>query len=74
MYGRRYSVSTVIMDDLLRSLPSIERLLARPLAERLSEDLSRERVRDLLREITGRLRVELIDFKSQISNLKSLCE
>jgi L-seryl-tRNA(Ser) seleniumtransferase len=28
-------------------------------------------VRDLLREITGRLRVELIDFKSQISNLKS---
>jgi L-seryl-tRNA(Ser) seleniumtransferase len=47
------------MEDLLRSLPSIERLLARPLAERLSEDLSRERVRDLLREITARLRIEL---------------
>ncbi len=44
---------------LLRSLPSIERLLERPLASRLSAEISRERVRDLLREITDELRVKL---------------
>ena len=42
--------------ELLRSLPSIERLLTRPVAERLSVELSRERVRDLLREIIGEIR------------------
>jgi L-seryl-tRNA(Ser) seleniumtransferase len=45
--------------EMLRSLPSIERLLERPLASQLSVDLSRERVRDLLREITGELREHL---------------
>ena len=39
-------------DHLLRSLPSIERLLERPLALQLSAALGRERVRDLLREVT----------------------
>jgi L-seryl-tRNA(Ser) seleniumtransferase len=43
-------------NHLLRSLPSIERLLERPLAHRLASELSRERVRDLLREITDELR------------------
>lgn len=46
-------------NQVLRSLPSIERLLERPLASQLSQDLSRERVRDLLREITGELRENL---------------
>jgi L-seryl-tRNA(Ser) seleniumtransferase len=46
-------------NQVLRSLPSIEWLLERPLASQLSVDLSRERVRDLLREITGELREHL---------------
>jgi len=46
-------------NHLLRSLPSIERLLERPLAHRLASELSRERVRDLLREITDELRENL---------------
>lgn len=46
-------------NQLLRSLPSIERLLERPLASRLSADLGRDRVRDLLREITAGLREQL---------------
>lgn len=46
-------------NQVLRSLPSIERLLERPLASQLSVNLSRERVRDLLREITGELREHL---------------
>lgn len=46
-------------NQLLRSLPSIEWLLERPLASQLSAGLSRERVRDLLREITGELREQL---------------
>jgi len=46
-------------NELLRSLPSIERLLAGPAAARLSEELSRPRLRDLLREITDNLRREM---------------
>jgi L-seryl-tRNA(Ser) seleniumtransferase len=46
-------------NQLLRSLPSIERLLERPLASRLSAELGRDRVRDLLREITAGLREQL---------------
>lgn len=46
-------------NHLLRSLPSIERLLERPLALRLSADVGRERVRDLLRETTDELRQEV---------------
>jgi L-seryl-tRNA(Ser) seleniumtransferase len=46
-------------EELLRSLPSIERLLATPTASRLASELGRDRVRDLLREITGELRREL---------------
>ena len=63
------------MNQLLRSLPSIERLLERPLASQLSVGLSRERVRDLLREITAELR-EQISSEPQSSglNLQSLTE
>jgi L-seryl-tRNA(Ser) seleniumtransferase len=46
-------------NELLRSLPSIQRLLARPVAERLSVELSRDRARDLLREIIEELRFEI---------------
>ncbi|PYT02951.1 MAG: L-seryl-tRNA(Sec) selenium transferase [Acidobacteria bacterium] len=46
-------------NDLLRSLPSIERLLERPVASQLFTTLGRERVRDLLREITDQLREQL---------------
>ena len=46
-------------NQLLRSLPSIERLLERPLASRLSAELGRDRVRDLLREITAGFRDQL---------------
>lgn len=45
--------------DLLRSLPSIERLLAGEVAARLSAELSRDRVRDLLRDITDEMRNEM---------------
>lgn len=47
-------------NELLRSLPSIERLLAGPVAERLSATLSRDRLRDLLRDITEELRNEIV--------------
>ncbi|MFY9557720.1 MAG: L-seryl-tRNA(Sec) selenium transferase [Blastocatellia bacterium] len=46
-------------NQLLRSLPSIERLLERPLASHLSAALGRDRVRDLLREITDQVREEV---------------
>ena len=46
-------------NHLLRSLPSIERLLERPVASQLFATLGRERVRDLLREITDELREQL---------------
>jgi L-seryl-tRNA(Ser) seleniumtransferase len=52
----------------LRSLPSIERLLARPAAERLSEVLSRDRVRDLLREILDEMREQIIGGQFQATN------
>jgi L-seryl-tRNA(Ser) seleniumtransferase len=43
-------------NELLRSLPSIERLLASPAARALSAELGRDRVRDLLREIIDEMR------------------
>jgi len=62
-------------NQLLRSLPSIERLLERPLASQLSADMSRERVRDLLREITGELREQLAaESQPSVPNAKSLTE
>ena len=51
--------------ELLRSLPSIERLLTRPVAERLCVELSRDRVRDLLREIIGEIREEVRSQKAE---------
>jgi L-seryl-tRNA(Ser) seleniumtransferase len=45
---------------LLRSLPSIERLLERSASSTLSALLGREQVRDLLREITDELREEVV--------------
>jgi L-seryl-tRNA(Ser) seleniumtransferase len=43
----------------LRSLPSVERLLARPLGLRLAEQLGRTYVRDLLRTILDEMRKEM---------------
>jgi L-seryl-tRNA(Ser) seleniumtransferase len=54
-------------NERLRSLPSIERLLARPAAIRLAEQLGRERVRDLLRAILDEIRNELQEVRSQES-------
>jgi len=62
-------------NQLLRSLPSIERLLERPLASQLSAGLSRERVRDLLREIIGELREQLAsETPSSVVSPQSLTE
>jgi L-seryl-tRNA(Ser) seleniumtransferase len=62
-------------NQLLRSLPSIERLLERPLASQLSADLSRERVRDLLREIIDKLREQLAsETKPSVISSQSLTE
>jgi L-seryl-tRNA(Ser) seleniumtransferase len=62
-------------NNLLRSLPSIERLLEKPLALRLSAALGRERVRDLLREITDDLRAEIASGKwpatAEVSSLST---
>jgi L-seryl-tRNA(Ser) seleniumtransferase len=46
--------------EILRSMPSIERLLTGEVALRLADGLSRNRVRDLLREILQKLRQEII--------------
>src|SRR5215211_4706250 len=51
--------------ELLRSLPSIERLLTRPVAERAACELSRDRVRDLLREIIEEIREEVRSQEAQ---------
>ena len=48
-------------EELLRSLPSIERLLAGPEVVVLCTQLGRDRVRDLLRDITGEIRREIIE-------------
>jgi L-seryl-tRNA(Ser) seleniumtransferase len=47
-------------NHLLRLLPSIERLLERPLAVQLSVEMGRERVRDLLRAISDQIRREMV--------------
>ncbi|HSE97556.1 MAG TPA: L-seryl-tRNA(Sec) selenium transferase, partial [Blastocatellia bacterium] len=46
-------------NELFRSLPSIERLLATTAALRAAEAIGRDRTRDLLREITDQLRHEI---------------
>ncbi|HSO73794.1 MAG TPA: L-seryl-tRNA(Sec) selenium transferase [Blastocatellia bacterium] len=56
--------------DLLRSLPSIERLLAGEVAARLSAKLSRDRVRDLLRDITDEMREEMSGEGDQKADVK----
>jgi L-seryl-tRNA(Ser) seleniumtransferase len=61
-------------NHLLRSLPSIERLLERPLALQLSQARGRERVRDWLREITGDLRGQLENAQSSVHSRQSLIE
>ena len=62
-------------NQLLRSLPSIERLLERPLALRLSAVFGRERVRDLLRETTDELREEVASGQwSEAGTSQSLTE
>lgn len=62
-------------NQVLRSLPSIERLLERPLACQLSADLSRDRVRDLLREITDEMREHLFgEAASSVLTTQSMIE
>jgi len=46
-------------NELLRLLPSIDLLLARPIAVKLSISLRHDRVRDLAREVTDQLRREI---------------
>jgi L-seryl-tRNA(Ser) seleniumtransferase len=53
-------------NELLRSLPSVERMLGRPAALALSTQMTRDRIRDLLREILDDLRDEIalgLEFK-----------
>jgi uncharacterized membrane protein len=57
-------------NEALRSLPSVERLLARPLASRLAEQLGRPHVRDLLRRILDEMRRELLEVSSQDSGAR----
>src|SRR5215216_2859021 len=57
--GTCWCQSKFMSGELLRSLPSIERLLTRPAAERAACELSRDRVRDLLREIIEEMREEV---------------
>lgn len=57
-------------NHLLRSLPSIERLLEGPVASQLFTTLGRERVRNLLREIIDELR-EQLSSAAQSSTLSS---
>ena len=58
-------------NELLRSLPSIQRLLTRPVAERLSAELSRDRARDLLREVIEEIRKELSGVEGAESGVSS---
>ncbi|HVF90881.1 MAG TPA: L-seryl-tRNA(Sec) selenium transferase [Blastocatellia bacterium] len=58
-------------NELLRSLPSIERLLAGPAAARLSGELSRPRLRDLLREITDDLRREVAGGELDVESIRA---
>ncbi|MFL6215604.1 MAG: L-seryl-tRNA(Sec) selenium transferase [Blastocatellia bacterium] len=58
----------------MRSLPSVERLLARPVALRLAEQLGRSHVRDLLRVILDELRQELLEVRSQESEVRREAE
>ncbi len=46
--------------ELLKTLPSIERLLASPVAMSLSASLSRDRVRDLLRQVVDEVRAAMV--------------
>src|SRR5438105_4866458 len=57
-------------NEALRLLPSVERLLARPLAMSLAEQLGRSHVRDLLRLILDELRQEFLEVKSQESEVR----
>jgi L-seryl-tRNA(Ser) seleniumtransferase len=56
----------------LRSLPSIERLLACPAAARWSTRLGRDRVRDLLREILDELRQPVASSQWPVASSHSL--
>jgi L-seryl-tRNA(Ser) seleniumtransferase len=61
MYGGHLPVSNLFMSgELLRALPAIERLLARPAAIELAAQMGRNQVRDLLRQITEELREQIM--------------
>src|SRR5690349_7863440 len=59
-------------NERLRSLPSIERLLARPAATRFAQLLGRDRVRDLLRGILAELRES--EIRSQEPEVRTKAE
>ena len=54
-------------NELLRTLPSIDRLLTRPAVDRICSEMNRERVGNLLREITQEVRDEIASGKWQLS-------
>ena len=60
-------------NELLRSLPSIDRLLAGEAAERLAAELNRDIVRNLLRDILEQMRqeIEVQGPKSKVQSPKS---
>ena len=61
--------------EALRSLPSIDWLLERPLASRLSVALGRERVRDVLRHVLDDVRQQLTNGNAQtVTSTASLTE
>jgi L-seryl-tRNA(Ser) seleniumtransferase len=47
-------------NELLRMLPSVDLLLARPVAIKLAISFTHDRVRDLIREVTDQLRREIL--------------
>src|SRR4051812_44135704 len=57
-------------NERLRSLPSVERLLARPAATRMAAQLGRDHVRDLLRDILDEMRDELLGVRSQEAGVR----
>jgi L-seryl-tRNA(Ser) seleniumtransferase len=59
-------------NQLLRSLPSIDRMLLTPTAVRLSDQMGRDRVRDLLREISDELRDQITGNVGQSSPSEDL--
>jgi L-seryl-tRNA(Ser) seleniumtransferase len=58
-----------MQNPLLRSLPSIDRMLSGPMAQQLAGDIGREHVRDLLRDIVEEIRDEIISARPDALNI-----